>query len=85
MTNISNSPAPGGIFSNGTNITPGTLDYNPPLTRLWIGVAGTLVATTAGNAVVVTLAAVPSGSWITDVAIINIGTATTCADIVGFW
>ena len=74
------------VCQNGTIVTPGTTDYNPPLTSLWIGgtVAVTLqlVLTQTGT---VTLHNVPAGEMFDGLAILNVGTATTATDIVGFW
>jgi hypothetical protein len=76
-------PIAPGVRTNGTIITPGTVVFNPPLTKLYIGGTGSIVAEMAGTGTV-TLTAVPAGSWINDLAIINIGTASATG-IIGFW
>jgi hypothetical protein len=77
--------APSGARIHGMAITPGTTVYSPPLTSLWIGVSGSLVVTLAGDTVAVTIPLVPAATQFNDYQIINVGSATTCSDIVGFW
>lgn len=74
---------PVGPRTTGTIVTPGTLVYNPPLTKLYIGTTGTLVATMS-NSGTVTLPNVPVG-WVDDLSIVNVGAATTASNITGFF
>lgn len=76
-------PLSNGVRLNGTIVTPGTTTFNPPLTKLYVGVTGSIVAEMAGTGTV-TFTAVPAGTFINDVAIINIGTASATG-IIGFW
>ena len=76
-------PAGAGVRQNGTIVTPGTLTYNPPLSKLYVGGAGnvTLVMTQSGT---VTLTGVPAGSFLNDLGITNVTTATATG-LVGFY
>lgn len=76
-------PLSNGVRLNGTVVTPGTVVFNPPLTKLYVGSSGSIVAEMAQTGTV-TFTAVPAGSFINDVAIINIGTASATG-IIGFW
>lgn len=76
-------PAPLGPRANAVTVTPGATIYNPPLTLLWIGTGGTLAATMAQSGTIA-LSPIPVG-WLDDIAITNVGTATTCTNITGFW
>jgi len=73
----------GGIRGNGTIVTPGTLVYNPPLSSLYVGGAGNITLTMS-NSGTVTLTAVPVGTFINDLSIVNVGTATA-TNLVGFF
>ena len=75
-------PSAPGVAGNGTIVTPGTQVFDPPLTSLWIGGTGSLVATMAQSGTI-TLIGVPVGML--NLAVVNVGTATSCTNIVGFW
>ena len=70
------------ICQNATIVTPGTLAYSPSLKKLFIGGAGTLAATMSQSGTI----AIPvtAGEWV-DLSIVNVGTATTATNIIGFW
>ena len=76
-------PIAPGVRTHGTIVTPGTTVYNPPLSKLFIGTTGTLSVTLAGDSTAVALPNVPVG-FVNDLAIVNVGTATTAGSIIGF-
>ena len=77
------SPIPPGVRMNGTIVTAGTTVFNPPLTKLYIGGTGSVEAVMAQTGTV-TFTGLTAGSFINDVAIINIGTASATG-LIGFW
>lgn len=76
-------PSAPSVRLNGTAVTPGMIDYNPPLTKLFVETGGTLVATMPQTGTVTMV--VPANFTLDDVAILNVGTATTATGITGFW
>jgi hypothetical protein len=76
-------PIAPGVSLNGEVINAGTVVYNPPLTKLYVGGTGNITAVMAQTGTV-TFTAVPTGSWIKDVAIIQV-TTSTATSVLGFW
>ena len=78
-------PISPGVRQNCVAITPGTTTYNPPLTKLYVGVTGNISVTLTQSGTAVLLSNVPVG-FINDIAIYSIPSASTTAqDMVGFW
>ena len=78
-------PISNGVRLNAVAVTPGATTYNPPLTKLWVGVTGNISLTMAQTGTAVLLSNVPVG-WINDVAVYSIpSSGTTATDIVGFF
>ena len=80
-----NSPAiPVGLRTHGTIVTPGTLTYSPPLTKLFVGNSGTVAVILQGDTAAVAMSTIAAGTFIVDLAITNVTTATTATGLVGF-
>lgn len=77
------APYPPGVRMNGTAVSAGTVVFDPPLTKLYVGGTGSIVAELAQSGTV-TMLAIPAGTFINDIAIINIGTASATG-LIGFW
>lgn len=76
-------PLNNGPRLNSVAVTPGTTTYNPPLTKLFITTGGTLAITSPQTGSVTFMA--PSNFVLDDVAILNVGSATTASGIIGFF
>lgn len=72
------------VRQHGTIVTPGTTTYSPPLTKLWVGNAGVVAIVCAGDTVAVNFGTVAAGTFINDIAISNVTTATTATGLLGF-
>jgi DNA-binding beta-propeller fold protein YncE len=76
-------PIGGGARLHSVAVTAATTVYNPPLTKLYVGGTGNITIVSPGTGTV-TLTAIPAGTFVDDVAILQLTTATATG-LIGFW